>query len=53
MLGKQYTELKAWCDKLQEAKDWLVVQLENKSSECEKLKNELYGYQMERKDKRI
>lgn len=41
VLADKYSELKAWCDKLQEAKDWLLAQLENKSNECEKVKKEL------------
>ena len=40
-LSDKYAELKAWCDKLQEARDWLLAQLENKSNECEKVKKEL------------
>ncbi len=41
--AKQYMELKAWCDELQEGKDWIETQWKNKCKECDELRQQLQG----------
>ncbi len=39
--AKQYMDLKAWCDELQEGKDWIENQWKNKCKECDELRQQL------------